>query len=54
MLAMAEQVRGRPLPRLKAWRIQKLMTQADLAAAAGVGKATVYHSYGGPRVLLVP
>ncbi len=33
MVLMAEQVRGRPLPYLKAWRIEKLMTQAEVVRA---------------------
>jgi DNA-binding XRE family transcriptional regulator len=41
MVLMAEQVRGRPLPHLKAWRINKLMTQAQLIEKSGVARATV-------------
>ena len=33
MIAMAEYVRGRALPHLKAWRMRKLMAQSELAAA---------------------
>jgi transcriptional regulator with XRE-family HTH domain len=51
MIVMAEQVRGRPLPKLKAWRIHRLMTQADLAAAAGVGKATIVRAERGDEIV---
>jgi transcriptional regulator with XRE-family HTH domain len=35
------QNRGLPLPRLKAWRVRKLMTQVQLAHDAGVAIATL-------------
>jgi transcriptional regulator with XRE-family HTH domain len=39
---MAEQqVRGLALPYLRAWRIRRLLTQADLIEKSGVGRATV-------------
>jgi transcriptional regulator with XRE-family HTH domain len=41
MVMMAEQVKGRPLPHLKAWRFRKLMTQAELQAKSGVARATL-------------
>lgn len=48
---MAEYVRGKPLPYLKAWRIEKLMGQAELARAAGVTKGTVARAERGDEVV---
>ena len=48
---MAEQIRGRPLPYLKAWRIEKLMTQADLVERSGVGRATVVRAERGDEAI---
>jgi transcriptional regulator with XRE-family HTH domain len=48
---MAEQVRGRPLPYLKAWRIEKLMTQAELVERSGVGRATVVRAERGDEAI---
>lgn len=39
-----------PLPYLRAWRLHALMTQDDVAAAAGVGKATVVRAEAGSPV----
>jgi transcriptional regulator with XRE-family HTH domain len=42
VLMMAEQqIKGFPLPYLKAWRLHRLKTQADLIAESGVGRATI-------------
>lgn len=35
------------LPHLKAWRVRKLMTQDQLAAASGVAKSTIVRIEGG-------
>ena len=51
MVLMAEQVRGRPLPYLKSWRIEKLMTQADLVERSGVGRATVVRAERGDEAI---
>lgn len=51
MILMGEQVRGRPLPHLKAWRIQKLMTQADLIAKSGVARATLVRAERGDEIV---
>jgi len=48
---MAEQIRGRPLPYLKAWRIEKLLTQADLVERSGVGRATVVRAERGDEAI---
>ncbi len=41
MSSVAEQVRGRPLPFLKLWRMHRFITQSDLIAASGLSRATV-------------
>jgi transcriptional regulator with XRE-family HTH domain len=51
MILMGEQVRGRPLPHLKAWRIHKLLTQADLIAKSGVARATLVRAERGDEVV---
>lgn len=38
---MAEKVRGRALPHLRAWRMRRALSQAELAEAAGVVRGTV-------------
>ena len=38
---MAEKIRGRPLPHLRAWRIRRALSQPELADAAGVVRGTV-------------
>lgn len=50
-MIMAEYVRGRPLPYLKAWRMAKLMGQAELARAAGVTKGTMARAERGDEVV---
>ena len=48
---MAEYVRGKPLPYLKAWRMTKLMGQSELAKAAGVTKGTMARAERGDEVV---
>lgn len=48
---MAEYVRGKPLPYLKAWRMAKLMGQSELAKAAGVTKGTMARAERGDEVV---
>jgi transcriptional regulator with XRE-family HTH domain len=50
-MLMAEYVRGRPLPYLKAWRMEKLMGQSELARAAGVTKGTMARAERGDEVV---
>lgn len=50
-MIMAEYVRGKPLPHLKAWRMHKLMGQAELARAAGVTKGTMARAERGDEVV---
>ena len=40
-MVLMPQVRGRPLPHLKAWRMRRYMTQQMLAEHSGLAKATV-------------
>lgn len=47
---MAERTLGVPLPRLAEWRGRKLMTQGELAEAAGVSPITVARAERGSRV----
>lgn len=48
---MAEYVRGRPLPYLKAWRMHKLMAQNELAERAGIAKSTLARAERGDEVV---
>ncbi len=50
-MIMAEYVRGKPLPYLRAWRLEKLMGQAELARAAGVTKGTMARAERGDEVV---
>ncbi len=50
-MTMAEYVRGKPLPYLRAWRLEKLMGQAELARAAGVTKGTMARAERGDEVV---
>jgi transcriptional regulator with XRE-family HTH domain len=51
MISMAEQVRGRPLPYLKAWRMHKLMTQAELTQRSRLARATVTRAERGDEIV---
>jgi transcriptional regulator with XRE-family HTH domain len=51
MLPMAEKVRGRPLPYLKAWRMQKLMGQRELADQSGLARATIARAERGDEIV---
>lgn len=51
MVMMTEQIRGRPLPYLKAWRIKQLMTQAELVAKSGLARATVVRAETGTEAV---
>lgn len=48
---MAEYVRGRALPYLKAWRMKKLMAQTELATRAGLAKSTLARAERGDEVV---
>jgi transcriptional regulator with XRE-family HTH domain len=48
---MAEYVRGRPLPHLKAWRMNKLMAQNELAERSGLAKSTLARAERGDEVV---
>lgn len=48
---MAEYVRGRPLPYLKAWRMTKLLGQAELARKCGLSKGTLARAERGDEVV---
>lgn len=48
---MAEYVRGRPLPYLKAWRMHKLIAQNELAGRAGIAKSTLARAERGDEVV---
>ena len=50
-MIMAEYVRGKALPYLKAWRMHKLMGQAELARVAGVTKGTMARAERGDEVV---
>ncbi len=51
MVAMAEYVRGRPLPYLKAWRMDKLLAQNELAAQSGLAKSTLARAERGDEIV---
>jgi transcriptional regulator with XRE-family HTH domain len=48
---MAEYVRGRPLPHLRAWRMYKLMAQNELAERSGLAKSTLARAERGDEVV---
>lgn len=48
---MAEYVRGRALPHLKAWRMYKVIGQAELAARANLAKSTLARAERGDEVV---
>ncbi len=50
---MAERIWGIPLPRLAEWRGRRLLTQAELAASAGVTVVTVKRAERGGNVSYV-
>ena len=47
---MAEKVRGRPLPHLRAWRIRRALSQGELADATGVARGTIARAERGGTV----
>lgn len=47
---MAERTLGVEVPRLHEWRVRRLMTQEQLAEAAGVSRFTVQRAERGERV----
>ena len=51
MAVMAEYVRGRPLPHLQAWRLSRLLAQAELAEKAGIAKSTLARAERGDAVV---
>lgn len=51
MAVMAEYVRGRPLPHLKAWRLKRFIGQAEMARSAGISKGTVARAERGTEVV---
>jgi transcriptional regulator with XRE-family HTH domain len=51
MVAMAEYVRGRALPYLKAWRMQKLLGQAELARKTRLSKGTLARAERGDEIV---
>jgi transcriptional regulator with XRE-family HTH domain len=51
MIPMAEKVRGRPVPYLKAWRMQKLLGQSELAEKSGLAKSTIARAERGDEVV---
>lgn len=44
---MAEKIRGRTIPYLRAWRLEKTMQQGELAEAADVSRSTVLRAEAG-------
>ncbi len=50
-MLMAEYVRGRPLPHLKAWRMHMLLGQAELARKVGLSKGTLARAERGDEVV---
>ena len=49
-MADAKQSTRLTLPRLRAWRLKKVLSQEDLARSAGVGVSTVIRAEQGSRV----
>lgn len=49
-MRVAKQIRGVKLPRLRRWRIKRLMTQDELAKAAEVTRGTVMRAEKGEIV----
>ena len=50
-MIMAEYIRGKPLPYLKAWRLRKNLGQSELAQMAGVTKGTMARAERGDEVV---
>jgi transcriptional regulator with XRE-family HTH domain len=50
-MLMAEKIRGRPLPYLKAWRMNKLIAQNELAQRTGLARATLARAERGDEVV---
>lgn len=48
---MAQKIRGRTLPHLRAWRSAKLLTQIELAERAGVSRFTVKRAEHGDTIV---
>jgi len=48
---MAEQIRGKVAPYLRAWRLHKNMTQGELAEAADVTRATMSRAEKGDQIV---
>jgi transcriptional regulator with XRE-family HTH domain len=44
---MAQKLRGRALPYLRAWRIHRALGQAELAEAAGTSRGTIVRAESG-------
>lgn len=53
-MVLMPQVRGRPLPHLKAWRMRRYMTQLELAERSGLAKATVTRAETGDNAVSFP
>jgi transcriptional regulator with XRE-family HTH domain len=51
MMTMAEKIRGRPLPFLKAWRMRKLIAQTELASRTGLARATLARAERGDEIV---
>lgn len=51
MATMAEYVRGRALPHLRAWRMHKVVGQAELARKAGLSKGTLARAERGDAIV---
>ena len=54
MVPMAEKIRGRPLPYLRAWRMRKFMSQVELVEGSGLARATVARAEKGDEVVSYP
>lgn len=48
---MAQQVRGKAAPYLRAWRLHRNMQQGELAEAAGVTRATASRAEQGDQIV---
>ena len=48
---MAEKIRGRPLPHLRAWRMHKLLAQGELAEVSGLARATITRAEQGNMIV---
>lgn len=50
-IVMAEKIRGRPLPHLRAWRMHKLLGQGELAEVSGLARATITRAEQGDTIV---